>query len=280
MEPLYHPITARTLAAITARSGSFVFLGPAGSGRRLGAINLAQRLNCRNHSVGCWLCRSIDSGSFADLHGITSPTAVGIDLIAQLQQNLAQRPFSGDTIRVVIIEVDHGITTEAQNRLLKTLEEPPAQTIIILVAEQVEGLLPTVLSRCQLVNFIPLPLDQILAYLTATVGAEIAGPIAQLRPASIGEAIRLATDPELRQAYDADTNFATEFLGAATFRRLVMAQTVRLKPRAQELVGVMARKTAAEFGPLSRFVALERAGAKLKANVGPRAVMEALALVL
>lgn len=280
-KPLYHELTRRQLAAISPGSHSYVFVGPSGSGRQLAATALAKRLNCpKGGDDDCQICRSITAGGFADLHLVSSATALGIENIQAIQQTLAQRPFSPATTRIVIIDTDLGISPAAQNRLLKTLEEPPAQTILVLLAEHLSALLPTIQSRCRLINFLPLRSQAMSDYLVALIGAQAATDIMQLRPASVGEAIKLAKDQDFRSELQSNVTLAKSFLAASLFERLAMAQSQKAKLAVAALIDCVARLGRDLTLPPKAFAALEEAQAALQANVGPRTVMEALALSL
>lgn len=81
---------------------------------------------------------------------LSSETSIGIDEIRHLQKTVSLKPFQ-DQQKTVLIKEAQALTIEAQNSLLKTLEEPPSDTIIILTAPDTSALLPTVVSRCQIV---------------------------------------------------------------------------------------------------------------------------------
>lgn len=281
MPPLYQPITDRQLDAISPGSGSYLFVGLAGSGKHLAAINIVRRLNCPNGGGdNCSVCVNISRGSFPDLRELASDAMISIEDIQHLQRGLSQRPFSPQTSRIVVIDISNGITREAQSRLLKMLEEPPQQTTIILLAVGTTALLATVTSRCRIIHFNRLSRSQINQYLAKKVTTSQATEVMNLKPASIGEALRLATRPELRQAYVQDMVFVQSFLQASLFTRLAMVQQLKLRSRVGDLIGMMARLSKDVIGDVTPFAAYEEAEAMLAANIGPRTVMEALALAL
>jgi DNA polymerase-3 subunit delta' len=96
------------------------------------------------------------------------------------------------------------LNPEAGNRLLKLLEEPPAYAILILLAENLAGVLPTILSRCQVLNFAPLPLDEMTRPLAKLTGmnAEQARLVAALSGGSLGRAVQLAQDESVATRRD------------------------------------------------------------------------------
>jgi len=281
MGPLYHPITKRQLDALGSATTSYIFVGRPGTGRRLAATALTSRLNClAGGSDGCAVCQNVASGTFADLKIIDTGQTIGIEQVQELQQVLDLRPFAAETTRIVIIEADNGITKEAQNRLLKTLEEPPRQTIIIIITRDVSSLLETVQSRCQVVRFLQPGPEQIEHYLRSQLDQPTWTIVEQLKPASVGQALSFAHDPEVRQTREEELGFAREFLSGSTFNRLVMSGQARSKPRALALVDSMSRLVKRSSGTIGQFNALERAQTQLLANVGPRVALEALALAL
>lgn len=281
MQTLYHPLTKRQLAVVGPESGSFMFVGPAGSGRKLAAQSIARRLNCPGDGEdNCLVCTTIMAGSFADFLLIDGQTVIGIEQIAELQQRLAQRPFSSSTVRLCVIEADAGMTLPAQNRLLKTLEEPPAQTLIILLADHASSLLPTIQSRCRIVHFLPPKPSALTSYLAATLGEVDAKNVLQLHPKSLGDALNLANIPEYQTEHKAAQAYGQQFAAASLFQRLVMAQAIKAKAKTQSIISALANQVASGELEPGLILSLEQAQYQLNANVSPRAVVEALALAL
>lgn len=146
---------------------SLVFAGPEGVGKQTTAVAVAQLVNCRTpvraDGIGldacgtCPSCARIARGVHADVI-VVQPGDNGtirIDPIRDAIEKSAYRPFEGRR-RVVIIDGADAILAEAQNALLKTLEEPPAASMFVLVTSRPDVLLPTVNSRCQRLRFGPL----------------------------------------------------------------------------------------------------------------------------
>ncbi|MCB9655799.1 MAG: AAA family ATPase [Deltaproteobacteria bacterium] len=101
----------------------------------------------------CGACIKMDAGSHADYHVIAnSDRSIKIDAIREAERQLRFRPFEGRA-KILVIEDAHKVTIEAQNALLKTLEEPPGTAYIIMTTSRLGALLPTVVSRCQRVPF-------------------------------------------------------------------------------------------------------------------------------
>ncbi|HZG87535.1 DNA polymerase III subunit delta' [Paenibacillus sp.] len=142
-------------------SHAYVFEGPRGTGRRATALTLAQALHCREgggDACGvCAECRKIAGGNHQDVIRIdTEGAAVKIDQIRDLQKQFAYKT-TGENPRVYIIEEAERLTPQAANALLKFLEEPTSATVALLLTENAQALLPTILSRAQRLVFLPLP---------------------------------------------------------------------------------------------------------------------------
>ncbi|RKP45467.1 DNA polymerase III subunit delta' [Cohnella endophytica] len=138
---------------------AYLFAGPAGSGRSEMANAFAQALFCErggNDACGeCLECRKVLHGNHPDLHVITPDGAtVKIEQIRTLQRELSYRSV-GSGYKVYIIEGAETMTVQASNSLLKFLEEPPSPVVAILLAPSAQAVLPTILSRTQLVSFVP-----------------------------------------------------------------------------------------------------------------------------
>jgi DNA polymerase III delta' subunit len=155
-----NPYLKRVLDGVAAErpSHAYVFYGPETSDMRTGAKILAQSLNCAcgpgDRPCGtCPDCRKIEQGSHPDVTWVL-PDEASMK-IAQIRplQNIAQRkPIEGAT-KVIVLEDVHKITDQAANSLLKLLEDPPDSTVLILITQDLERMLPTVLSRCWAVPF-------------------------------------------------------------------------------------------------------------------------------
>jgi DNA polymerase-3 subunit delta' len=175
---------------------SLIFAGPEGVGKRMAAVALAQFLNCPNPSDDscgtCPSCTRIARQVHADVLLIEpgETGAIRIDQIRDAIERTAYRPFEGRR-RVVIIDDADAVNVEAQNALLKTLEEPPAASTFVLVTSRPDMLLPTVLSRCQRLRFGRLAPSDVAAVLMRDHGlsATDAHAAAALSDGSIGLAL-------------------------------------------------------------------------------------------
>lgn len=141
---------------------AYVFSGLEGIGKRLTALALAKNLLCSSgggKSCGtCSACIQVDRGSHPDLMIIEPEKGViTIDCIRNLKRELSRKSFSGG-YKVCLIDDAEKMNLQSENALLKTLEEPTPDTVIILITGKPYRLLPTVLSRCQHLKFQPLAL--------------------------------------------------------------------------------------------------------------------------
>ena len=148
-------------------ANSYLFFGPQGVGRTLAVKAFAASLMCGNKTFDgepcgmCPSCNRIESADHPDVNWIKPEKnkAIKIVEVRQAKERLSLKPFEAP-VSICVIEDAHMMTTEASNALLKVLEEPPGKSLIILVSDKKELLLPTVLSRCSEVRFKSLPLGE------------------------------------------------------------------------------------------------------------------------
>jgi len=135
-----------------------LFHGGSALHQREVALRLAQILNCRSTTSegpcqDCPTCRKILSGNHPDVSWLKPhKTTIGIEQVLTWQEKVYLKHYEGD-YKVSIVEQADALTLPAANSLLKVIEEPPERTVIILCAENAEGILPTIQSRAQLVFF-------------------------------------------------------------------------------------------------------------------------------
>jgi DNA polymerase-3 subunit delta' len=150
---------------------AYLLVGPEGAGKRKTAIMLAKAMNCSSlPGKGdcceiCPSCRKVNGQNHADIIQIEAEGEfIKIDQIRELQRRLSYRPLEGGR-RACIIDPADQMNDAAANALLKTLEEPPAETYLFLITAKPHQLLPTILSRCQWVKFKPLSIGSIVQIL-------------------------------------------------------------------------------------------------------------------
>ena len=169
-------------------SHSYLLLGEKGVGKLTMARAFAKRLLCTGEGTRpcgrCHSCIQIAADTHPDVVTIQrDKTALGVDAVReQLAQEIRIRPFSGER-RIFIVPEAEKMTQQAQNAILKTIEEPPDYAMVLLLAEQEEALLPTIRSRVLRLVFRPVPETEILKRLRAAGApperAEEAGEVHQ-----------------------------------------------------------------------------------------------------
>jgi len=176
---------------------AYIFTGPDGIGKKLLALHLAKSINCLSAKDGlsfcnkCVSCEKIESGSHPDVQLIKPDGKVfKIGQVREIIRDIYYLPFEGNK-RVFILEDAHTMNEEAANSLLKTLEEPPASSMLILLTNNLYALLPTVRSGSQVLKFNPIPENEIERYLVEkqNVEPEKARKAAHLAEGSLGTAI-------------------------------------------------------------------------------------------
>lgn len=197
---------------------AYLFCGSSGTGKMTLVKEFVKWLFCEKTKVGeqlngqpcnvCRSCQEIEKNSHPDLlmvsadkEGISSE--IGIGRIRELQRQLIFYPYKS-SLKVAIIEEAHNLTREAANAFLKTLEEPSSQSLIILTSSARDLILPTILSRCQLVRFLPVPADEL------KMGIELLGAkgsvldkIVKLSAGRPGYAINLLNNQSLLSNHEA-----------------------------------------------------------------------------
>jgi DNA polymerase-3 subunit delta' len=152
---------------------AYLFSGPPGLGRRTLALRLTQALNCPQPAAAgepcrkCKTCQQIERMQYPDLAVIQADKEGGIlkvEQIRSLRQSLVLKPYQGK-YRVALFLRFQEANTNAQNALLKTLEEAPAQVVLLLTADTPESLLPTIVSRCDVLRLRPLSIETVEGYL-------------------------------------------------------------------------------------------------------------------
>lgn len=189
-------------------SHAYIFCGNKGSGRNLTAGAFAKTANCLSPINGnacgkCPSCIQFESGNNPDVFYVKATKTISIsvdDIREQIVNEVKIKPYSYKR-KIFIIDKADTMTSQAQNALLKTLEEPPKYVLIILIAENTENFLPTVLSRCVMMKFSPISVNLIKNYLinNCAMNEDDAAFYAEYSVGSIGEALRLSDDENFYQ---------------------------------------------------------------------------------
>jgi DNA polymerase-3 subunit delta' len=179
---------------------SYLFLGNEGIGKQRVALEFAKALNCTDSEVDrgeacdhCLSCKKIDRHLHPDVLVIEPEgQTLKVDQVRQMQRDLAYRPYEGKR-RVCILAAADRMAPHMSNILLKTLEETPLHTVIVLLANHPRLLLPTILSRCQPVRFHSLPIPSVSQWLMdqKKLSREEAHLLASLSEGSPGKALEI-----------------------------------------------------------------------------------------
>jgi len=240
-------VTATLRAATTLPGDAYLFAGPPGTGKEEAARVLAAAILCPDHCGTCNICGRVLRGIHPDVvilepEGYTYP----IETIREAVAQAALSPMEGAR-RIIVVEEADRIVERSQNALLKALEEPNPSVTWVLVTSVLQPILPTILSRCQIVEFAPVPEAELAALVrgriarTTTgdpIGAEEAavlvrasrgdlvraislveeGTTRALRTLAIDAAIRQAAEPDARQALKAGAGVAAAAAAARQAR--------------------------------------------------------------
>lgn len=208
---------------------AYLFAGPIGVGKETTAMAFARALLCSQAAAGdacgaCRDCRQVASQNHPDLFTLQPEGAsIKIEQVRGMLRRIPFRSYQGGR-KVFLIQQAELMTVDAANCLLKTLEEPPGNTVIILVSDQPQSLLPTILSRCQICSFKSIPLPDLIRGLVTLHGLdqEKAGLTAVMAGGSMGKALAYAAgtfQAEQVQAF----SLAHDLAGANSCEVLMMA---------------------------------------------------------
>lgn len=181
-------------------SHSYLFLGTQGIGKKIIAKEFAKMILCTSENKYCGVCKScieFDTDNNPDF-SIIEPdgNSIKIDQIREFQKKVSEKPIISQR-KVYIINDSDKMTVEAQNCLLKTLEEPPEFVTIILVGTNENAFLSTIKSRCMILHFEEISEEEILKYLEENYQIKINSQIMiKAFQGSIGKAIELKDKQE------------------------------------------------------------------------------------
>ena len=186
-------------------SHAYIINGEYGSGRQTIASALAKTIQCQSKTDDtdacgvCTSCKQAESHNHPDIKYIThDKTSISVnDIREQLNNDISIKPYSSE-YKIYIIPDANKMTEQAQNALLKTIEEPPVYAIIILLTENCDSLLPTIRSRCVTLTMNPVEKDKICTYVENKfqLEPEQAQIAANYCQGNIGKAIRFASSSD------------------------------------------------------------------------------------
>lgn len=182
-------------------SHAYILNGEKGTGKKLVTRVIAKTLQCEQGTAdacnACRFCKQADSGNQPDIIWVTheKPNVIGVDEVRdQVNQDITVKPYAS-RYKIYIIPDAQLLNPQAQNALLKTIEEPPEYAIIFLLTDNVDKLLPTIISRCIVLNMKPLRETDMLRYMTDVlqIPEEQAYFCERFAFGNLGKAVRLAT---------------------------------------------------------------------------------------
>ena len=185
-------------------SHAYILNGEKGMGKHDMAEAFAAALLCERHGEDacgeCRNCRRVAERNHPDVIWIRpqdkEKAILAREIRERLNNDMAIRPYESDH-KIYIIEEAHNLRREGQNAILKTIEEPPEYGIVLLLADNLQGLLPTILSRCVKLDFVPEKDSKICARLEERgISHDQASMLAAYALGNLGKAIRMAEDEE------------------------------------------------------------------------------------
>lgn len=188
-------------------SHAYILNGEKGVGKKTLAAVVAKSLQCESGNPDpcgkCKSCLQTESGNQPDIIWISheKPSVISVEEIRnQIVNDIDLKPYSS-RYKIYIIPDAQMMNPQAQNALLKTLEEPPEYAIIMLLTSNIDKFLPTILSRCIVLNFKPVEPLQMMEYLVANVSVdqEKARFCTDFAQGNLGKAVRLAISPDYNE---------------------------------------------------------------------------------
>ncbi len=187
-------------------SHAYILTGEKGMGKKSLANAFALSLLCEKGGtepcLECHSCRQVLSGNHPDLIYVTheKPASIGVeDVRSQINDTMAVRPYNGG-YKIYIVDEAEKMTVQAQNALLKTIEEPPAYGVILLLTSNEDAFLSTILSRCVQLKLKPLKDSVVKTYLEETMGVkeQDADVYTAFARGNLGKAIHLASSEDFK----------------------------------------------------------------------------------
>ena len=297
-------------------SHAYILSGEAGMGRKSLANAFALNLLCEkglpDPCMQCHACKQVLAGSHPDLIYVTheKPASIGVDDIReQINDTILVRPYSS-YYKIYIVDEAEKMTVQAQNALLKTIEEPPSYAVILLLTTNPDAFLPTILSRCVQLKLKPLKDVVVKEYLIQSLGVEEsqAEIYAAFARGNLGKAIHLAESEDFKLMYDeilhmlkqADISELLDYIHKLReenldiyscldfmqmwYRDVLMYKTtkdINLLIFKDEFSTIKSMSTVSGYEGLERILeAIDKARIRLDANVNTELVMELMLLTM
>jgi DNA polymerase III subunit delta' len=272
-----HQARARVALGAALRTGpshAYLFRGPRGAGKRAAARAFAAEILAASSSGDGEDARRralLDPSPHPDLVWLvpSGPQHMVEEIRTQVIRAASYRPFEGGK-RVFVIEAAEAMRDESQNALLKTLEEPPGFVHLILLSSEPEMLLETIVSRCQPVDFMPLPIDAVEAILAGKAGAEEIATAARLAAGDV-ERAELLLSTSGKELRDKALGLAKATIAPATAPWLPLLKSAEaagaeveavVKEHLEEQKAAGVKRTAREIGEESK-----RAGRRRRTEI-------------
>jgi DNA polymerase-3 subunit delta' len=217
---------------------ALLFSGPDKVGKKSVALEFVKNVFCEKSCGKCYSCRTIDSNNFPDLM-VLSPADGNIEIeqVRDLQNRLSLKSYN-NFLKAGIIDNAHLMRKDAQNALLKTLEEPKGDTLLILITQYPEMLLPTIRSRLQQIKFSIVGRKEIEDRLVSLgAGKEKAKDIALISSGQIGKAIEFFNDPEKLEAFNEAVKNISTLCRADMGKRFAFAK--EFKENQSDIINVL-----------------------------------------
>ena len=300
-------------------SHAYILSGEAGMGRKSLANAFALTLLCEKGKsqpcMECHACKQVLSGNHPDLVYVhhEKPASIGVDDIReQINDTILVRPYSS-YYKIYIVDEAEKMTVQAQNALLKTIEEPPSYAVILLLTTNPDAFLPTILSRCVQLKLKPLKDVVVKEYLIQSLGVEEsqAEIYAAFARGNLGKAIHLAESEDFKRMYDeilhmlkhlkeADISELLDYIHKLReenldiyscldfmqmwYRDVLMYKTtkdINLLIFKDEFSTIKSMSTVSGYEGLERILeAIDKARIRLDANVNTELVMELMLLTM